>query len=213
MNVLIITGGKTNLKFLEEILNNSQFEFIIAVDKGLEILSKTNIIPDYIIGDFDSVNKKILSKYENMDIKITYLKPEKDFTDTHMALKQAIKLGAKSITIIGGIGTRIDHTLGNIHILKEALENNVYAELIDQNNKIILINQKTELTQNLRYKYISIIPLTTEVIGITLKGFKYGLENATLKIGESIGISNEAIKRKLNIEIKQGIAILIYSKD
>lgn len=213
MNALIITGGKTNIEFLKEILNNKQFELSIAVDKGLEILSKTNIIPDYIIGDFDSVNKKILSKYENKDIKIIYLKPEKDFTDTHMALKQAIKLGAKNITIVGATGTRIDHTLGNIHILKEALENNVYAELIDPNNKIILINQKTELTQNLRYKYISIIPLTTEVIGITLEGFKYGLEKATLKIGESIGISNEAIKRKLNIEIKQGIAILIYSKD
>ena len=119
MKSLIITGGNINKEFLQDFLKENKFEKIIAADKGLEILNKLNVKPDFIIGDFDSVNKEILEKYIN--VPITYLKPEKDFTDTHMALKLAIEKGTKEITIIGAVGTRLDHTIANIHILKEAI--------------------------------------------------------------------------------------------
>ena len=162
MNILIITGGNIDENFLENILHKNEYNKIIAADKGLETLNKINIKPDYIIGDFDSVNKNILEQYKN--IPITYLKPEKDFTDTHMALKLAIEQGAKNITIIGATGTRIDHSIANIHILKEALENNVDAEIINENNKIKLINKETKIKKEDEYQYISLIPLTTNAI-------------------------------------------------
>lgn len=211
MDTLIITGGNADINLIKKYLLQNQFKTIIAADKGLEALNKINITPNYIIGDFDSVNSKILEQYKN--IPVTYLKPEKDFTDTHMALKLAIKQGAKNITIIGAIGTRIDHSLANIHILKEALDNNIEAEIIDKNNKIKLINKNTKIKKNNEYKYISLIPLTTKVSNVTLEGFKYSLNNATLKIGESIGVSNEQIEEESNIKIEEGILILIYSKD
>lgn len=159
MKILMITGGNINKKFLEKVLQENEYDKIIAADKGLEILNKIGIKPDYIIGDFDSVNKEILEQYKN--IPITYLKPEKDFTDTHMALKLAIEQGAKKITIVGAIGTRFDHSISNIHILKEALKNNVEAEIINENNKIKLINKDTKIKKEDEYKYVSLIPLTT----------------------------------------------------
>ena len=161
MNILIITGGNINKEFLENILQENKDNKIIAADRGLESLNKINVKPDYIIGDFDSVNKEILEQYKN--IPITYLKPEKDFTDTHMALKLAIKQGAKKVIIVGAIGTRFDHSIANIHILKEALENNIEAEIINENNKIKLINTDIEIDRDEKYKYISLIPLTTTV--------------------------------------------------
>ena len=160
MKFIIITGGNINKEFLQRYLEKNKYDKIIAADKGLEILNKINVKPDYIIGDFDSVNKKILQQYES--IPITYLKPEKDFTDTHMALKLAMKQGANKISIIGAIGTRFDHSLANIHILKEALENNVEAENINETNKIKLINKNTIIKRDNKYKYISLIPLTTK---------------------------------------------------
>jgi len=211
MKTIIITGGNINKEFLENILRENEYNEIIAADKGLEILNKMDVKPDFIIGDFDSVNKEILEKYKN--IPITYLKPEKDFTDTHMALKLAIEQGAKKVTIAGAIGTRYDHSIANIHILKETLENNIEAEIINENNKIKLINIDTKINKDNKFKYISLIPLTTSVKGVTLEGFKYGLENATLKIGESIGVSNEQIEKEATIKIKEGILILIFSKD
>lgn len=159
MKILIIAAGNINKEFLQNLLKENKYDEVIAADKGLEILNEIGIKPDYIIGDFDSVNKEILEQYKN--IPITYLKPEKDFTDTHMALKLAIEKGAKNITIVGAIGTRFDHSMANIHILKEALEENVETEIIDENNKIQLINKNTRINKNDKYKYISLIPLTT----------------------------------------------------
>ena len=69
------------------------------------------------------------------------------------------------------------------------------------------------LPDDSQYKYISLLPLTTKVTGITLKGFKYLLENGTLKIGESIGVSNEQIEEEAIIEVKKGILVVIKSKD
>lgn len=159
MNIIIFTGGNIKTKNLKKFLHENKYDKIIAADKGLETLNKIAVKPDYIIGDFDSVNKDVLEQYK--DIPITYLKPEKDFTDTHMALKLAIKKGAKKITIIGAIGTRIDHSIANIHILKEALENNIEVEIINEHNKIKLINKHIEISKDNKYKYISLIPLTT----------------------------------------------------
>ena len=213
MNTIIVTGGTINESFLTDYLSKNKFDIIIAVDCGLDILNKIQTEPNYILGDFDSVSFGVLKLYENKKIPIDYLNQEKDFTDTHMALKKAIELGADSITIIGAIGTRLDHTLANVHILKEALDNNIEAKIVNENNEIMLIKNKTVLKKNEKFKYISLLPLTTEVKGITLKGFKYLLNNATLTIGESIGVSNELIDDEAMIEIKEGIAILIFSKD
>jgi len=212
IKTLIVSGGIVE----DDILNKFKdgFDYIIASDRGLEELDKYNIIPNYIVGDFDSIDKKILDKYINDEhVIIKKLNPEKDYTDTHMALKLAIELKSTEITIIGAIGTRLDHTIANIHILKETLEKNIECKIIDKRNEIQLINKKTTLKMNDNYKNISLIPLTTKVSGVTLKGFKYSLEKSTLEIGHSIGVSNEQIEKYAEIDLEKGILILIKSKD
>lgn len=212
VKTIIISGGNINKEFIKNEILKNNYENIIAVDKGLEILDICNIKPNYIIGDFDSLNENILEKYINDNsIKITKLNPEKDYTDTHMALKLAIELKSTEITIIGAIGSRIDHTLANIHILKEPLEKEIKCNILNENNNITLINKNTVIENT--YPYISLIPLTTTVEGVTLKGFKYTLNNATMKIGESIGVSNEQIEEDGIIEMKKGILIVIQSRD
>lgn len=194
-------------------MKRNKYDIIIAVDKGLEILDILNIKPNYIVGDFDSIKNKILEKYENSDIEIKRLNPEKDFTDTHSALKLAIELKSTHITIIGAIGTRLDHTISNIHILKYALDNNVDAKIVNERNEIGLINRACIIKKDNTYRYISLIPLTTDVKGITLKGLKYIVKDGTFKVGDSIGVSNEQIEEEAIIEIKQGLLMVIRSKD
>ncbi len=101
MNSLIITGGNINKNLLKTHLETNKYDIIIAVDKGLEFLG--DIKPDYIVGDFDSVNIDILKKYESLGVKIKRLIPEKDFTDTESALDFAINMKVSELTIIGGI--------------------------------------------------------------------------------------------------------------
>jgi len=211
MNTLIITGGQISKTFLKNHLNENKYDIIIVADKGLESIDALNIEPNYIIGDFDSVNQNILEKYKNRNIN--RLLPEKDFTDTEAALEIAINKNSKDVTIIGATGTRLDHVLANIHILKRALDNGINARIIDCNNEIILIKDKIEIEKNNKYKYISLIPLTTEVKGLTLKGFKYEVQEYTLQIGTSLGVSNEQIEDKAIIALAEGILIVIKSKD
>ena len=177
------------------------------------MLDKIKIKPTYIVGDFDSLNSKVLKKYEKTNIKIKRLIPEKDLTDTHSALKLAIELKSTEIIIIGAIGTRLDHTIANIHILKEAIENKIKVKIINENNEIELVDKTVKIKKDTSFKYISIIPFTTEVTGLTLKGFKYSLENYTLSVGNSLGVSNEQIENEAEIKIKQGILIIIKSRD
>lgn len=213
MKTLIVTGGKINKNFLKKYLKSNKYDIIIAVDKGMEILHILDIKPNYIVGDFDSIDNNVLRKYEKSNIIIKKLIPEKDLTDTESALKLAIELKSTDITIIGATGTRLDHVLANIHILKIPLEKNIKTKIIDENNEIELINKSTIIEKKDEFKYISLIPLTTEVTGVTIKGMKYTLQDYTLTIGNSLGVSNEQLEQIAEISLKKGILIIIKSRD
>ena len=188
---------------------------MIAVDRGLEMLYALNIVPNHVVGDFDSVSTSILQFYQkNPQIVFHKYNPEKDNTDTDIALKLAIELNSSTITIMGALGKRMDHALANIHILKEALEIGIPCEILDSYNRIYLVKENTQLVKDKTYgKYISFLPLTTTVKGITLKGFQYPLNNASLSVGLSLGISNEIVDDMATIELKEGILIVIESRD
>ena len=188
---------------------------IIAVDRGLEALYELNMVPNHVVGDFDSVSTSILQFYQkNPQIVFHKYNPEKDNTDTDIALKLAIELNSSIITIMGALGKRMDHALANIYILKEALEIGIPCEILDSYNKIYLVKENRQLAKDKTYgKYISLLPLTTTVEGITLKGFQYPLKNASLSVGLSLGISNEIVEEIATIELKEGILIVIESKD
>ncbi len=215
MKTLIVTGGNIEKQFLLKTIKEREFETIIAVDNGLKALNEININPQHIVGDFDTIKSEILDKYkENKSIKIHEFNPIKDNTDTDIAIRLAIELKSDEITIIGAIGTRIDHVLGNIQVLKYALDSNIKCRIIDENNEIQLIDKTTIIKKkDITKKYISLIPLTEKVEHINLKGFKYELKNGTLTIGSSLGISNEISKEEAIIEFDNGILIMINSKD
>ncbi len=213
MKTLIVTGGKINKSFLKNHLQTNKYDIIIAVDKGAEELAHIEIQPNYIVGDFDSIDKEVLAKYEKSNIKVKRLIPEKDLTDTQSALELAIELQSTDITIVGAIGTRMDHTMANIHILKEALDKNIPARIINDNNEIMLINKPIKIKKDDMYKYVSLIPLTTEVTGVTINGMKYSLKDYKMTIGNSLGISNEQIEQTAEIGLQNGILVIIKSRD
>ena len=196
-------------------MKNIYGQNIIAGDKGLEALYQLKIIPNHVVGDFDSVSSEILEFYKKQSQIIFHtFNAEKDNTDTDIAFKLAIQLKSSKITILGALGRRMDHAIANIHILKDALEANIPCQIIDEHNRIYLINKEMTLEKDKVYgKYVSLIPLTSIVEGLTLTGFKYPLNHYTLPIGTSLGISNEIITDTAHIEMKNGILIVIESRD
>lgn len=212
MRTLIINGGNINYDFASVYIKNTKFDKIIAVDGGLIFADKMNIIPDYIIGDFDTVQSSLLDKY-NTQSKIIKYNPIKDNTDSEIAINYACDINSTEIVIIGATGKRMDHTLANIEILVTPLRKGIEAYIIDEYNKIYLIDNLKIISKNEQYgNYVSLIPLT-KVEGLTLKGFKYPLDNYTYDIGISIGISNELEAENGIIKLIDGILIAIESRD
>lgn len=217
--ILIITGGHLSIEFARNYLKNQVFDTVIAVDSGLAYASDLNIELQYIVGDFDSVPKEYLDKYQNKaneddSIKIIKYNPEKDETDTQIAIELGIQLGADEITLLGATGTRLDHLLANVYLLSIALEHNIKAYIVDEYNKLYFINHNTTLRKDQLYgPYLSLIPYTEIVEAVTLEGFKYPLLKRDLCIGASIGISNEVIAEEATIIFQSGILIVTESKD
>ena len=101
-NYLIVTGGYTDDNFAVRWIKDNNFDCMLASDSGMEFFRRTGIVPDVIIGDFDSVNADTLDFFKKKnDIEWTKLNPMKDDTDTEAAIRLAIEKGAQSITLLG----------------------------------------------------------------------------------------------------------------
>ncbi|QHQ62045.1 thiamine diphosphokinase [Anaerocolumna sedimenticola] len=213
--ILIITGGAASIDFVREFLIKNRFDTIIAVDSGLVTASKLGIPLQYIVGDFDSVPRELIESYRNdKSVIINEFNPEKDATDTHIALSLGLELNGSEIVILGATGTRIDHMLANIHLLYLPLNKNIKASIIDEHNKIYMINKSTAIYKNKLFgPFVSLQPFTEVVKGITLKGFKYPLNNYTMLKGDSIGTSNEVVEEQADISLEDGILIVIEARD
>lgn len=217
--ILIITGGYLSIDFAREYIDNHNFDSIIAVDSGLAYAEKLNVNLSYLVGDFDSVPKEVLDKYYRMaEIDgypiIKKFNPEKDLTDTQIAIELAISLDAEELTILGATGTRIDHLLANIQLLSITQKKNISAFIIDEHNKIYLLDHSTTIMkENLFGPFISLLPYTEVVKEVTLRGFKYPLQNRDIHIGTSLGISNEVTAEQAEIIFQSGILIVTESKD
>lgn len=214
MVTFILAGGSISLPFLQEQLELWPDHVVIAADRGLESCMALNIEPDYVIGDFDSLDPRIKEKFLSDQKNVTKLNPVKDDTDTEAALQLAFEKTPGDILILGGTGTRLDHVLGNISVLCQGFAHQRQVMLLDEHNRIRTINGPLTIKKAEQFgKYISLLPLTTEVTGLTLRGMFYPLCGFTLKIGTSIGISNEIVAEEAEILFDSGILIVVESRD
>ena len=228
MKILIITGGRIDNEFAFSYINDNSFDKIIAVDGGLAFADKVSKLDSGfgltdIVGDFDTIDSDIIQRYKDMQDgpMIHEYIPEKDYTDTDIALRLAIdmcqnhgKINDSEIVILGATGTRLDHVLANITMLLMPFEAGIKASIIDANNRIQLISESTCILAKEQFgKYVSFIPLTPTISGVTLEGFKYPLTDKAIRLGSNLCISNEIAADEAWVEIKDGIAVMFETKD
>lgn len=215
MNTLIISGGNIDSDFALDFIRNLKPNYIIAVDRGLLFAHEHQIVPNLIVGDFDSVPKEIIDEYrEKQSVPIREYNPIKDATDTQIALEKALEADSDHIWLLGATGTRLDHVLGNIYSLKPVFEAGKKAYLVDKHNLITLVDQKIMIKKEEQYgQYISFLPLGEKVTGVCLTGFKYPLDHAVLTNDNSLGVSNEIVEPEAMVSMDDGIMIMIQSRD
>ncbi|HEX9025694.1 MAG TPA: thiamine diphosphokinase [Clostridium sp.] len=211
MNVAIVSGGTApSEKLLRGYLN--KVDFIIAADRGSECLYNYGIIPDLLLGDFDSVKKEILDTVKLEIKEVLEFPPEKDYTDTEIAILEAIKRGAKKIYLFGATGSRIDHTLGNIGLLLTTKKRGATLEIIDDNNRLYLGEKKMKLFG----KYgenISFHALCDKVKNFKIIGAKYNLETYDISLLDPRAICNEFVDTPIEISFEEGELLILHSMD
>lgn len=223
MKILIISGGSIDEMWGRKWVADYEPDYCIAADSGLVMADKLGLTVDLLLGDYDSVDKKIFEKYNRNTKTITY-PCEKDYTDTHLALKKAIEKIKKlqdtskdstedEIAIIGATGTRYDHAFTNIFVLDESLEAGIRCAIYDKNNKIYLADKSFEIRKDKQFgDYLSFAPMTPEA-ELSLSGVKYPLDRYTLRQGESICQSNEITEIIAKVEIFTGKLVVFETRD
>ena len=203
MKRCVIVGGAdiNHYSFIREKLCAN--DYVIFCDSGLKHLAQLQVKPNLIVGDFDS--------HENphLDVETIVLPCEKDDTDTVFAVKEAIKRGFDDFLLIGVVGARLDHTLGNVSIL-------LYLDFLEKKGCIIDDYSEMEIVAGKpvaicdRYAFFSLLNITGCAKGITITGAKYPLADAEISCEYQYGVSNEVLPGETaTVYVKCGKLLLI----
>lgn len=206
MNRCVIVGGADIFNY-DRIKNKlKDDDFIIFCDSGLKHMSNLGATPSLIVGDFDSHDNPHLS------VETIVLPCEKDDTDTVFAVKEAIKRGYTDFLLIGVVGARLDHTLGNLYILEYLDQLGLKGRILDDFSEMELVKDTPVLIED-SFSYFSVLNVTGTLQGINIENAKYPLQNASIQAGYQYGISNEVIHGKtasIKVSIGKGLLIKVF---
>lgn len=208
MKAFIYVGGKIDPDFITE--HPKGDDITVAADSGIRNALLLGDHIDVAVGDFDSFPERDIPE----DAEIVRLRPEKDLTDSQVAVEIALEKGAESFVIIGGLSGRLDHTLANLSILEDLTARGHYAIMTDGVSRVHFINGGSALIGRSGFKYFSLIAATDIVKGVSIEGAKYPLKNARLS-RKNVGFatSNEIDGNCALISVKKGALFIIESRD
>ncbi len=211
MKGLIISSGDVkDFKLLNRIV--LEHDYIVCADGGLDHLIKIDQVPDIVVGDFDSISDKGLKFIRDNKISVERFPTMKDQTDTEIALSHLLDRKVDEITLMGVTGSRIDHTMANIFLLKRLDMKGIVGRVIDDNNIVYFANSRFRIENREGYN-VSVIPINDDGIIVSLVGFLYPLDKKFVKFGSTLGISNKIVEDYGDIIIHSGEALIIESID
>ena len=199
----VIVGGAdiNNYDFIRE--NLCADDYVIFCDSGLKHLENLQVQPSLIVGDFDS--------HENphLDVETIVLPCEKDDTDTMFAVKEAISRGFDNFLLIGVVGARFDHTLGNVSILLYLDSLRKKGSIIDDYSEMEIVSDKP-VSIGEKYAFFSLLNVTGCAKGITITGAKYPLAGAEISCEYQYGVSNEVLPGETaTVSVANGKLLLV----
>ncbi len=191
-------------------LSAGDFDRIIAVDGGLGHLEALGLAPGVIIGDLDSVEdrQQLESRYPEAELRV--YPPEKNATDLELALDLCLEEGVDGVLLIGAVGGRIDHELGNLFLLERFHSAGIEIAIETEDQRIFLIADDCSI-ENRQGDLFSLIPLET-LASVTLEGFAYPLDDFRLERGSSRGLSNVIASDRAFVRLDGGLALVVLTK-
>jgi len=212
--VVFANGNLSDLSQAKNIITKE--DYLIAADGGVKHILKLGLTPHAVIGDFDSTPKNILKNIgrtrRSAPTKIIKYPRKKDKTDFELAVDYCLERKFKEIIIFGIFGDRIDHLLANIFLLAKIQTENklITVKIFEGNKKIYILNKEIIINGQIGDE-VSIIPVSEKLEGVVTEGLKYQLNNETLFLGSTRGVSNVMNKSTAKITISKGVALVEHN--
>ena len=203
MKRCVIVGGADigNYEYVRSLLSGE--DFFVFCDSGLKHMDRLGVRPSLIVGDFDS--------HENphLEAETIVLPREKDDTDTVYGVKEALKRGFDTFLLVGVVGGRLDHTLGNVSILLYLDAIGKKGLIVDDYSEMEIVSS-SPISVSSRYAYFSLLNVSGRAKGVTIQSAKYPLDNAEITCEYQYGISNEVLPgRTALVSVRDGRLLLI----
>lgn len=210
MKTVIIGSGEIyDYSFCLELVNSA--DRIICADGGTRHAINMRLVPHIIIGDMDSSAAGYVEYFRGKGVETVRYPTDKDKTDMHICVEFALAFSSE-IILLGATGSRIDHMLANISLLKLGMEKGIPVTILDNRNSIMMIRESIHMSGE-KSELFSLIPYTERVEGIYTKGAHYELEDAVMELGDPYGVSNYFEEKTVEVSIKKGILLVIRSRD
>ena len=183
-------------------------DLLIAADGGALPLLRAGIIPHVAIGDMDSIGVAGLAELEAHEVVLRQFPREKDETDLELALLYAAAAGATAIDILGALGGRWDHTLANVALLALPELRERRARLLADGQTLFLVRDSAVL-EGQAGDTVSLLPLASAAYGVTTKGLRYPLDEATLSYERARGVSNVLLDPPGHVSLREGLLLVV----
>jgi thiamine pyrophosphokinase len=206
--VVVVNGRFAHETRLLQVVDSA--DAIIAADGGANWLAAHGRTPQQVIGDMDSVDPALLFRLESAGSEIDRYPAHKDETDAELALAAAAALRPGEITILGALGGRIDHTLGNLSLLSMGVLRGLSVRVYDGLSTLWLVSGETEV-RGVAGDLVSLIPWGGDACGIRTEGLAYPLHNETLRFGPSRGISNVLLGERARVSLSAGQLLIVHT--
>jgi thiamine pyrophosphokinase len=185
-------------------------DLVVAADDGAGTLDRLGRRPGLLVGDLDSVEPPLVTKLEEAGVPIERHPADKDATDTELALRAGVGLGATEIVLLGALGgNRFDHELANILLLADPEAARLPVRIVRGPTTARVLRAGLLVLEGRAGSLVSLMPIGADATGVTTAGLRWPLEGATLSVGRSRGISNEVVATPASVTVRDGTLLVV----
>lgn len=207
--VIFVNGNLSDIGQAKNIIEKE--DCLIATDGAARHIIKLGLVPNVIIGDMDSISPNLLEQSHLSPTILIKYPIKKDKTDFELAVDYCLENKFEEIIIFGVLGDRIDHLIANILLITkiQSEKRSTKIKIIENKKETYVLNEKIEISGQIGDE-LSIIPISSKLEGVVTRGLEYRLDNETLSLGSTRGISNIFNSSLITIEVKKGVALVIH---
>ncbi len=205
MHVLIFANGD-----LGDTACPDGVDLVLCADGGMRHAQALGIRPDAVIGDLDSLPEQRPETLETRGVHVSVHPRAKDETDLELALLYAAEQGARRITVLGVRGGRLDHELGNLLLLAHPDLRGIDVRFLAGTQEVVLVEREKVLSGS-PGDLLSLLPIGGDAHGITTQGLEYSLDDETLYLGRTRGISNIFTGSRATIRLRSGLLLALQT--